>query len=509
MRRILKIESGGLMKRGGNKDAEQSGAVSIRVGNGPDPNEVKINDTLFEAGGILLIVGPSGSGKAELAEYVAVHATNKHNMLPLFGTMGERPNEKLRPISELLKSSLLALRTLDKSLPADDREALKRLLPNDFHAAIDWLGPCLGYGDAETQKKLHRDESENKELYLSRRNEARRAVISLVRRLVSVKKVLVMMPLIRGSNLYHMDTSLFWEISKDLSAIANSTRENDGQCCVLLLVVRNIDNDNAQAVKIREEAKRIGCYCDAVPLEQDCVREYCALHLKVDVKEIPPPLMEFVASLARGNATFISETLDQLIDNGNLEVRRKDGSNEVVYTSELEAINITKWHETAMVGGAICLLESLDPLQAAVVKMATVFTGPFTISDLAASSCSRWAGATRFDTLLLFKSMDNLVKCNIIDLYTNPKSETPEDRSRDHNKQYFALTNFLIRKVGGSMVLEAQKKAIKRQALIERVLQKDLPSRMAELARKKAIPHIPWYYQIEVPNKRQSQRLSG
>lgn len=67
---------------------------------------------------------------------------------------------------------------------------------------------------------------------------------------------------------------------------------------------------------------------------------------------------------------------------------------------------------------------------------------------------------------------------------------------------YFRLNNFLIRKVGASMVLEQQKKAIKRQALIERVLQKDLPARMAELQRKKAIPHIPWYYQIELPNRR-------
>merc|ERR1711939_87621 len=158
---------------------------------------------------------------------------------------------------------------------------------------------------------------------------------------------------------------------------------------------------------------------------------------------------------------------------------------------------------TAMVGGAICLLESLDPLQAAVVKMATVFNGVFTVADLAASSCSRWAGATRFDTLRLYKAIYDLVSRGVIDR-ASPPSEADNVPALMGYEDYFRLNNVLIRKVGGSMVLEQQKKAIKRQALVERVLMKDLPCRMEELKRKKAIPHIPWYYQIEMPGKRGS-----
>lgn len=168
--------------------------------------------------------------------------------------------------------------------------------------------------------------------------------------------------------------------------------------------------------------------------------------------------------------------------------------------------------------------------------MATVFTGAFTINDLAASSCSRWAGATRFDTLRLFKSIATLVNRKIIDVDNKDSYEPTVEATKKppqgaggtqavsstgisislaaghmnrstmqeigRGAHYFRLNNFLIRKVGASMVLEQQKKAIKRQALIERVLQKDLPARMAELQRKKAIPHIPWYYQIELPNRR-------
>eukprot|EP00397_Hematodinium_sp_SG-2012_P004734 GEMP01004748.1.p1 GENE.GEMP01004748.1~~GEMP01004748.1.p1 ORF type:complete len:1084 (+),score=199.12 GEMP01004748.1:212-3463(+) len=482
-----------------------------------DVIDLEVNDTLFDTGGTLVLCGPSGSGKAELSEYVAVHAVTDHNMLPLFGTMGDRPNEKLRPVSELLKSSLAALRSLDPSISMNDTEALQGLLPRDLHPVLDWLGPSLGYGDTETQKEMQRQELDEPELWKKRKNEARRAVNFLVEKLIKLKRLIVIMPLIRGTNLYGMETSFFWELAEDFSHLANRTRENSSECLVLVVIARSVDNDNAGAMKMRNDAESHGWYCEAVPLEQTCVREYAALHLKVEKHEIPPPLLEFVTNLSCGNATYITETLEQLIDNGNVEVRRKEGSNEVVYTSELEAINIAKWHQTAMVGGAICLLESLDPLQAAVVKMATVFTGPFTISDLAASSCSRWAGATRFDTLRLFKSMNTLVQRNIIDLHTSRNWEVGEKlpdndisaRQDQKGKQFFALNNFLIRKVGGSMVLEQQKKAIKRQALIERVLQKDLPARMQELARKKAVPHIPWYYQIELPSKKSAYEHSN
>lgn len=473
----------------------------------------KTNTSLFESGGVLIFTGPSGGGKVELAEYVTVHAVKDLQMLPLFGTLGDRPREELRPVSELLKSSLAAMRSLE-TLDADDHVALKSLLPAELHHVIDWLGPCLGHGDMETRKKMHREALEEEEHFKERKNEARLAVNFLVRKLVKLKKLIVVMPLIRGTNLYDMDVTYFWELVGDIAAVASETKTNQSECLVLLLVCQSLNSEHSPALnKIIAESGRLGWHVDATPLDPACVREYCSLQLKVKKKELPPPLLDFITNLSGGNAIYISETLDQLIDNGNLEVRRKEGSNEVVYTSELEAINITKWHQTAMVGGAICLLESLDPLQAAVVKMATVFLGPFTISDLAASSCSRWAGATRFDTLLLFKSIEYLVKSGIIELHTRFLYQEGEDSDGDlpdtrNTTQYYVLNNFLIRKVGGSMLLEQQKKAIKRQALIERVLQKDLPARMAELQRKKAIPHVPWYYQIEVPVKRIGSRVS-
>merc|ERR1719386_229160 len=98
-------------------------------------------------------------------------------------------------------------------------------------------------------------------------------------------------------------------------------------------------------------------------------------------------------------------------------LRNQEGEPEGLYYSEdLESIQIAEWAHTAMVGGTVCLLESLDPLEAAVVKMSTVFDGVFTVADLAASSCSRWAGATRFDNLRLYKAVNWLAKREIIDI---------------------------------------------------------------------------------------------
>merc|ERR1712060_799926 len=124
--------------------------------------------------------------------------------------------------------------------------------------------------------------------------------------------------------------------------------------------------------------------------------------------------------------------------------------------------------------------------------MSTVFTGTFTLPDLASSTCSRWAEATHFDNLRLYRALQDLVKRNILDV---AGSRSASDVTQIKSNQMFAMKNVLIRKVGASMVLEAQKKVVKRQALIDRALARDLPARMEEVYTKRLEPHIPWYYE--------------
>merc|ERR1712113_1251832 len=130
---------------------------------------------------------------------------------------------------------------------------------------------------------------------------------------------------------------------------------------------------------------------------------------------VPQALRQFVAKVTLGNPLYIRETIDQLLEN-NLQVNL--GANKQPRSLEckdIDKINIAAWQHTAMVGGTVCLLESLDPLEAAVLKMSTCFIGTFTLPDLAASTCSRWADATHFDFLRLFKAIRKLVESNIIE----------------------------------------------------------------------------------------------
>jgi len=220
--------------------------------------------------------------------------------------------------------------------------------------------------------------------------------------------------------------------------------------------------------------------------------EYAASYLQVPWRAVPQPLFQFISRVSLGNPLYVRETIDQLVKNNHIRVlwNPQGQTQSLDCEDDLEDVNIASWAQTAMVGTTACLLESLDPLESAVVKMSTVFQGPFTIQDLASSSCSRWAGATYFDCLRLFRAVQELVDRRIIETVQTGNGQPCTDRL-----QAYEMQNLLIRKVGGAMVLEAQKKRVKRQALIDRALFRDLPARMEQLYARKLEPHIPWYYE--------------
>lgn len=148
-----------------------------------------------------------------------------------------------------------------------------------------------------------------------------------------------------------------------------------------------------------------------------------------------------------------------------------------------------------MIGNTVCALEALDPLEAAVLKMSTCFMGPFTLGDLAASTASRWSDSTHFDFLLLFQAIRKLLDQKMLEAVEAPAEARGQESAGARKLQHFQTKNILIKSVGGAMLLEAQKKSVKRQALIDRALYRYLPERMKELAEKRNKPHIPWYYE--------------
>lgn len=281
----------------------------------------------------------------------------------------------------------------------------------------------------------------------------------------------------------------FWGVANDLTQLVRQEKQ------ITCLILCQKAAEDSMAVK---HAKENNSYVALTGLTEDCVVQYMANYLNIDEQALPNGLRQFVTKMTLGNPLYIRETLEQLEREQHIVVNRVDGKGRSVDCKELSKINIAEWNHTAMVGGTVCTLESLEPIEAAAMKMSTCFMGPFTLPDLAASNCSQWGGATRFDTLRLYRATRKLVAMGIIETVDAPTQDSRDndsDEGQYGKTQYFQMQNMLIRTVGAAMVLESQRKAVKRNALIDRVLKQDLPQRMEALVAKKAVHHIPWYYE--------------
>jgi len=330
-------------------------------------------------------------------------------------------------------------------------------------------------------------------------------LLEIVRKRTSV---LIVLQLEYGTCLFPKSIesfSPFWNVVTTLARVAmpENGLGGDDKPVVMTLVVKDADKSHPTVRKVAQK----GWLIELKELsEANCI-DYVATYLRAPSQMVSPALQKFIAKVSLGNPLYMRETIDQLLMSECIQVARnaQGTASSVKHLPDLDGINIASWGQTAMVGNTICLLESLDPLEAAVLKMSTCFTGAFTLPDLAASSCSRWAGATHFDFLRLFRAIQDLVKRGIIEVPTMsrvpvqvespPGSPSAGGVGGQSQLQTFEMKNVLIRKVGGGMVLEAQKKVVKRQALIDRSLSRDLPMRMEEVRTKKLEPHIPWYYE--------------
>jgi len=467
----------------------------------------------FIDGGIIVLEGNVGMGKIELAEEMVMYTHLNLHMLPVFGSIGPRLNDVQRLGVELLLSTIGAFRHLDKSIPQEPLQALAKLLPGDDDQSLqqDIQDALAGkVASPEDQRRLLETCIKTVEVLLDRLRQR--------------TPLLVVVQLEYGTSLFKKTKdqfSVFWNAVTRLGKLAMPSEadpvEGKGNrvttagkfhvpeaptgdqrvmdnSVVVCVIVKEADRSNP-AVKA---SLRRGWFLECNGLSEETCNEYTATYLGVPQRTLDSqaaPLRDFIGKISLGNPLFIRETIDQLLLHDLVKVRKVRGDEaDISYHQDLEGINIASWYQTSMVGETICLLESLDPLQAAVLKMSTVFTGPFTLPDLASSSCSRWAGAVNFDHLRLFRAVQDLVRRGIIEFGADALEAAAEEGA-GRAQQRFEMRNVLIRKVGGSMLLEAQKKVVKRQALIDRALQRDLPARLEELQTKKLEPHIPWYYE--------------
>mmetsp|Transcript_103034 Transcript_103034/g.204506 ORF Transcript_103034/g.204506 Transcript_103034/m.204506 type:complete len:1108 (-) Transcript_103034:330-3653(-) len=436
----------------------------------------------FANGGVLFLEGPTGTGKIEFAEYVASHAKEHLGMLPVVGSMGTRLSDLERLGVELLRSTLSVFRYLASSsnieFPADDFQAAEHLLPNQYMIHMPVVQQAF-------QGRLNEEDSERALFTLVE------VVVSLLDILRQQTSIFVIMLLEQGTSIFPKTLerfNCFWNVVSTLAAVATPAIGGNKKPIVLVVLSKEADR-NSPAVMAAIDR---GHFVQLPNLSTDVCLEYAAVYLQVPRHAVPQPLLEFVSRVSLGNPLYVRETIDQLVKNDHIRVWRDQQGQlkNLDCEDDLEDINIASWAQTAMVGTTACLLESLDPLESAVLKMSTVFQGSFTLPDLASSSCSRWAGATHFDYLRLFRAVQELVDRRIIQAV-----QTGSGQPCTAQLQAYEMRNMLIRKVGGAMVLEAQKKRVKRQALIDRALLRDLPARMEQLRVRRLEPHIPWYYE--------------
>jgi len=448
----------------------------------------------FETGGVVIIEGDTGLGRIELTEHVCVFAAFNLAMLPIIGSMGPRPGDSTKFATEMLRSVLALMRFLSPgTLSFEDVDAIAQVSPAEMKSKVPLLQQALNNPMSKESSQNILDASLD-------------LIVALVPTLSKKTGITVVLQFEYGTSLFWEkceDKDIFWKVIGKLCVLTEKAkRSKDCAKPVVMVILVKEAAKNHPAVA---QAQETNSHLKLEGLSEDNIVEYLCNYLNVTGNVIPTALRQFVSELTLGNPLYIRETVDQLRETEHLIVDESPNKIKAVTIKNLnfEQIDISAWQHTAMVGGTVCQLEALEPLEMSVLKMSICFMGQFTLPDLAASTCSKWSNATHFDFLRLYRALKKLQKEKIIEKVEAPPPSENWNRDVHFAKdelalgsiEYYQTRHALIRAVGGSMVLEAQKKSVKRNALIDRALAKELPEKMRIVASRKSAPHIPWYYE--------------
>jgi len=471
----------------------------------------------FTDGGVVIVEGATGYGKVELAEHIILTSASRFKMYPILGSMGPRPSGSLQLAAEMLRSTLGVFRHLNPTLPKDERQALAQVVPQQLQRNLQTLNMALHYNAEATDEEKQRTLDATLEV-----------ICGLMEVLTLQCPILVTLQYEYGTSLFSdkiTDEKKFWRVVGRLAKMVYSSNSTGGRNPLVLMIIvkdanpktnRAVNKEAVQMAQVKRSFIQLG------ELNPANISEYMASYLGVTELSLPQELRTFIGSVTLGNPLFIRESIGQLME-GHIKVDAQPGAQlKRLECGDLTQVNIAKWGQTAMVGGTVCNFESLDPLESAVLKMSTCFKGSFTLPDLAASTRSKWADATHFDNLRLFKALRKLISMQIIEEVEEPTLDTQltsdnsghleygdnrgervvtvitSDAAALYGKvQHFKMANVLMRDIGSAMVLDAQRKTVKRQALIERALARALPGRLKALEEHhdKKNERIPWYYE--------------
>merc|ERR1719389_636799 len=99
-----------------------------------------------------------------------------------------------------------------------------------------------------------------------------------------------------------------------------------------------------------------------------------------------------------------------------IQITDSGGTRKVeVLVSSLDAVDISSWVHTAVVGGMISQIEALDQGSQIAVKMATVFVNNFTVRDMIVASHGIYGSTVLADGTLILLVLKGLVRAGFLE----------------------------------------------------------------------------------------------
>eukprot|EP00929_Paragymnodinium_shiwhaense_P120226 TRINITY_DN92140_c0_g1_i1.p1 TRINITY_DN92140_c0_g1~~TRINITY_DN92140_c0_g1_i1.p1 ORF type:complete len:1068 (+),score=207.35 TRINITY_DN92140_c0_g1_i1:176-3379(+) len=445
---------------------------------------------------VMAISSDPGMGNVELAEF-CVTELRKENAVPIFGYMGWRPSSRVHILRNMLASLALGAQQAIKELKGRDLKDVLRSLVKDseeFREYIDTMDhdlmvPC---------KQWFRRGGETKEVV----DVGMRLLEQGMEELLHSNHVVVMIGL-RPTESRHPDAAadedaLIFTITEKMIELTRSHCSSNTLLVRLCTHLSHADLPESLQTQI-EEANFL--YLE--PLTESQIDECICHHFEIPLDDyrdiIPSELAPYCYNLVGGNAMYLGEVLEKLEEGGFIHVISGESQKALTIDDEFAGVDANAFNGTAMMAHARCRLSRLTALEAHVLGMASLFESTFTAQDLASASFSRWRARGDDNERPMLNAVRVLRALTLLadEHFLKRPEGRGEGEDGERQPEVFLFEDAFLRMVVKAGVSYADRLTVKRQVLANRILTRDLPARMEEARKKRAAPHIPWYYQVE------------
>ncbi|KAK3285553.1 hypothetical protein CYMTET_6848 [Cymbomonas tetramitiformis] len=422
-------------------------------------------------GAVLQLSGGTGGGKVECGEYAIGQIVGQMGFVPVYAHLFSFGlAHKLLPLREFMEGMLETI-CRQREFGEKTRALLMAALTDEEVCLLRHA--CIGtkeevakvYDDVVT----HEMERRMVQICIKFFKYFCDTAICSVKK--DIKGVVVVLRSTHGTSYFPPPWIVsFWRLVVETAILSRERRELQmGEVAVLPVIVivisRSVPDESFPRGtvlglnELTDWVKSKGWRVETDLLSKDHCIQYVHLYLKVPLEAVPDALNEFCYKLAEGNSYYLREILDELVSRGLLKVQ-----GDVLTVSDLSQVNVAEWVDTAMIATTMMSIESLKSEQAKVLKLASVFTGKTSMSDLSASvkasseqanSEASVEGHCVLDDLHLMLTCNSLVELGMFVM--------------DENRDY-TIPSVLLQTVARGLVLKGQTLKIKKKALLGRAM---------------------------------------